>query len=85
MPTGNYIEPTVAQKREIRKLLEKVDIKEFLEGRKIVPTDLAEKVLLYCYGIDENGFYSLPESKIIELFSQAFYNLFVKIEEQKKS
>lgn len=82
----DYKEPTVAQKREIRKEIEKIDIKDFLSGKKIIPTDLAEKLMLYCYECDENKFYNeLSEAEITESCGKAFLNLFVKDAEQKKS
>lgn len=80
----NYSEPSTAQKREIRKELEKINIKEISSGNGIIPTDLAEKTLLYCYGIGEDKFYSLGEAEITTLFANAFIKLFTKPEEQKK-
>ena len=83
-----YKDPTVAQKREIRKEIEKIDIKEFMSGKRVVPTDLAEKLMLYCYEVNENDFYDrskIGEADITRLCGEAFVNLFIKAEEQKKS
>ena len=80
-----FREPTVAQKRDLRKELEKIDLQQLIAGKNIVPTDFAEKALNYCFSISENDFYDLSESKINELVTDVVLRVFFKFEEQKKS
>lgn len=80
-----FIEPTIAQKRELRKEMEHVDLNKIVAGRGIVPTDFAEKALLFCFGIDENEFYNLGEAAISGYVSEVVTKVFFRSEEQKKS
>ena len=81
----DYKDPTVEQKREIRKELENYNLGDLLGGKRIIPTDLAEKICLYCYGIEEGKFYSMGEGSIAEMCGSALTKLFIGDETQKKS
>ena len=81
----NYKDPTVQEKREIRKELEKFNLQELLSGQHIIPTDLAELICRYCYSVNEDAFYSIGEGSISEMCGNALTKLFVGDEKQKKS
>lgn len=80
-----FREPTVSEKRDLRKELEKINLQELMAGKNIIPTDFAEKALRYCFGISEEKFYDLNEGKITELVTEAMFRVFFKLEKQKKS
>jgi len=80
-----FKEPTVAQKRELRRELEKLDLAKVTAGKSIIPTDFAELALFSCYGIEEDEFFDLGEGEISNLASEVITRIFFKAEAQKKS
>ena len=80
-----FKEPTVAEKRDLRREMEKLDLGKIVAGKSIIPTDFAEKALSYCYGITEDEFFNLGEAEISNLASEVITKIFFKAEAQKKS
>ncbi len=78
-----YKEITVQQKLEIRREFEKFDFSTL--GKFIIPTDLAVKVLQYCFNVSLEQFIKMGEAEITRLCSEAFNKLFFEPETQKKS
>lgn len=77
-----FKQPKPLQMREIRIELEKVDLDN--SSGHIIPTLLAELVMKYCYEVDIDEFYQMPEAVKSDKITFAIIELFFKAEEQKK-
>ena len=78
--------PTWAQRAELRKILENagLTIRKLAETGEL-PIDYCDRVLTWCYELTDEEKNKLSYTKIAELCTNAFLEIEIKPEAQKKS